>query len=353
MKVTTTVRGTAIGIDLGSRKCDVCVRKDGRIVGEFAVSMDHESLVEAFEDLPRGSVLIEACTVSLWVSRVLEELGFDVIVADPHRIATELRGRRKSDKKDARLLALFCERGPEFYHRIRHRSKPTMVALRVVRSRDLLVRQRTSLICSVKQTCLIEGVRIRASATSFAKHACAQIPADLFEAVEPTLRVIDQLSKSIREYDARIARLSRRDFPQTELLRQVHGVGPITSLLFTLIFEDPGRFRRNRQAGAFVGLVPRQRESSSIKPQLSISKAGDPMLRRLLVQCAQCIMKSNAPDSDLKRAGEAIASRGGKNAKKRAVVAVARKLAVLMLALWKTGEVYEPLRNSPEVAVAA
>lgn len=349
MKVTTIVRGTAIGIDLGNRKSQVCVREDGKIVEQFKFSTDREGLKRAFKGRPHCSILMEACTVSHWVGRELRALGFHVIVIDPSRIPKEIRGRRKSDKIDARLLALICERGPEFYHEVEPRSFSTMLGLTVLRSRDLLVRQRTSLICAVRQCCASHGVRLKASPDSFAERASPQIPEEVFPHLEPLLRTIHQLTQSIRDYDAQLARKARDEYPQTALLRQVHGVGVVTSLAFVLHLEDPKRFAKSRQAGPFLGLIPNLHGSGDGDPQLRITRAGNPLIRKLMVQCAHILLRDNAPDTDLKRFGEAIARRGGKNAKKRAVVAVARKLSVLLLALWKTGEVYEPLRNS-EVA---
>lgn len=350
MSILTRIEGTAIGIDLGNKKSQACVRRDGRIVKEFLFPTDPESLETAFLGLARCPVLFEACGVSLWVSRALEKMGFEVIVADPRRIATEIRGKRKNDKRDARLLALLCERGHEFYHRIRHRSEKTMRGVTLLRARDTLVSQRTSLICKVKSICESSGVRIKASPEAFAKRACPQIPSDLFPILEPMLLIVQRLTEAIRGYDKDIERLAKKEYGVTSVLRRVHGVGPITSMMFVLLIEDPKKFRRNRQAGPYFGLVPRLNSSSTINPQLRVTKTGDPLMRKLLVQCAHLIMRSNAPDSDLKRFGEELAKRGGKNAKKRAVVAVARKLSVLLLSLWRNGEVYEPLRNAAPAA---
>jgi transposase len=129
-------------------------------------------------------------------------------------------------------------------------------------------------------------------------------------------------------------------------MRQISGVGVITSLVFALTIDDPNRFHKSRDVGSYVGLRPKQSESGSRRPQLSISKAGDHFVRRLLVNCAQYILGHWGPDCDLRRWGLSLMAHGGKNAKKRAVVAVARKLAVLMHKLWVSGEVYEPLRQS-------
>jgi transposase len=140
--------------------------------------------------------------------------------------------------------------------------------------------------------------------------------------------------------------MAEERYPETELLRQVPGVGPITATTYLLTLEDPARFPRSRAVGSYLGLRPRQKDSGSLRPQLRITKAGDEAVRRLLVGAAQYILGPFGPDSDLRRWGLKLAEQGGKAAKKRAVVAVARKLSVLLLRLWVTGEVYEPLRNA-------
>ena len=129
-------------------------------------------------------------------------------------------------------------------------------------------------------------------------------------------------------------------------MRQVEGIGPLTALTFVLTLEDPYRFEKSRSVGAYLGLVPATDQSGDRDPQKRISKEGDEMLRKLLVGSAHYILGPFGSDSDLRRHGEKIASRGGKNAKKRAAVAVARKLSVLLHSLWVSGEVYDPLHNA-------
>jgi transposase len=133
-------------------------------------------------------------------------------------------------------------------------------------------------------------------------------------------------------------------------LCQVEGIGPLTALTFVLTLEDPYRFERSRSVGAYLGLVPATYRSGDRDPQKRISKEGDQMLRKmlrkLLVGSAHYVLGPFGSDSDLRRHGEKIASRGAKNAKKRAAVAVARKLSVLLHRLWVGGEVYEPLYNA-------
>ena len=157
---------------------------------------------------------------------------------------------------------------------------------------------------------------------------------------------IGSLTERIRDYDRTLQTIAKESYPETELLRQVEGIGPLTALTFVLTLEDPYRFERSRCVGAYLGLVPARNQSGDRDPQRRISKEGEEMLRRVLVGSAHYILGPFGSDSDLRRHGEKIASRGAKNAKKRAVVAVARKLAVLLHSLWMSGELYEPLRNA-------
>ena len=169
--------------------------------------------------------------------------------------------------------------------------------------------------------------------------------------MDPLLEEIGSLTARIRAFDKVIEELCAEKYPETEIVRQVTGVGPLTALAFVLAIEDPSRFARSRTVGAYFGLVPKQRDSGDQEPQLRIAKTGDEHVRRLLVGSAQYILGPFGPDCDLRRFGLALAARGGKNAKKRAAVAVARKLAVLLHRLWVTGAEYEPLRQADRRAL--
>ncbi len=180
-----------------------------------------------------------------------------------------------------------------------------------------------------------------------------EVPEALRYTLEPLFKQIGFLTEQIKEYDKEVKRMCKDAYKETELLRQVDGVGEIVSLGYILTLDNPGRFAKSRDVGAYLGLIPRQYDSGDSKPQMRITKTGDRMMRALLVQSAQRILGRFGKDSDLRRHGLKIAARGGKNAKKRAITAVARKLAVLLHRLWVTGEVYEPLRNStPKEKVA-
>jgi len=178
------------------------------------------------------------------------------------------------------------------------------------------------------------------------------MPAEVRPSVAPLLEMIDELSEQIRCYDETVEHVAQTRYPHTALLKQVAGVGTLSALAFVVTIEDASRFTRSRDVGCWLGLRPKQQESGERSPQLRITQAGDRYLRRLMVSCAHYIVGPFGPDTDLRRWGLKLCQRGGKNAKKRAVVAVARKLAVLLHRLWITGEVYEPLRSQRATAAA-
>jgi transposase len=238
---------------------------------------------------------------------------------------------------------------PEPLYPIQHRGEAAQADLAVVKARDELVRARTRLVNHIRGSVKAFGERLPSCSTeAFPHRVQLHIPGCLKTALEPLLEMIQQLTAQIRQYDREIQQLCQQKYPDTENLQQVRGVGPITALAFVLTLEDARRFGRSRQVGAYLGLTPRQDQSGNRDPQLRITKAGDRFVRKLLVGSAQYILGPFGSDCDLRRYGERIASRGGKSAKKRAVVAVARKLSVLLHHLWVTGEKYEPLYNSKE-----
>lgn len=337
--------GNTIGIDLGDRWSRYCVvDTSGAIVEEDRVRTSADAIRDKFSRLPSTRMVIEAGTHSPWVSRLLKELNHQVIVANPRKVRLIYESDRKNDRLDARMLARLGRVDVSLLSPIWHRRAETQADLAVVRSRDALVAARTQLINAVRGMVKSTGGRLPKSTTAaFTAKISGLVPGELKLAVAPLLKSVGALSDQIRNYDAQIERLAEQKYPETKLLRQVKGVGPLIALTYVLTIDDPSRFGRSRQLGSFLGLRPEQRESGESAPQLGISKCGNNHLRWLLVQAAHYILSRLAPDSRLRRWGLQLASRGGKNGKRRAVVAVARKLAVLLHRLWVTGEVYEPL----------
>lgn len=343
-----------IGIDLGDRKSNYCILdKNANIVAEGSLATTVTEFNLYFKSIPRSRIALEVGTHSPWTSSLLEGLGHSVCVANPRKIGGGKK-RRKNDKLDARALARLLKADPKLLYPIQHRGEKARHALVLLRARQAEVEVRTKLICAVRGLVKSDGKRLsRCSAESFHKIARTEVPEALRDALKALFKQIELLTEQIKEYDKEVKRMCKEAYPETELLRQVDGVGVIVGLAYILTLDNPRRFAKSRDVGAYLGLIPRQCDSGESQPQLRITKTGDRMMRALLVQSAQHILGRFGKDSDLRRHGLKIASRGGKNAKKRAVTAVARKLAVLLHSLWVTAEVYEPLRNStPKEKVA-
>jgi transposase len=307
-----------------------------------------------FSELATCTVVVETGTHSRWVAQLLSDLGHEVIVANARHVRLIYHGHRKNDRLDAEKLARLARADIKLLRPIKHRSDATQTELALLRNRDQLVAARTQLINHVRGVAKSFGVRIRkCDAASFGRHAHKELPEALHQGMQPLLAALQAVSDQIKAYDKQLSELAQANIEVQPIL-QIGGVGPITALAYVHTIEDPERFARNRDAAAFFGLVPGQNQSGSHDPALSISKAGDGFVRRLLINCAQYILGPFGKDCDLRRYGLRLQERGGSHAKKKAVVAVARKLAVLMLHLWKTGEVYEPLhapqRRLPKAA---
>jgi len=345
----TTERGVllpkvTIGLDLGDKTSRTYeVDAGGRCLREATVPTTPAGLTHYFRGRERCRVVLEVGTHSPWVSRTLEALGHDVIVGNPSAMYARGHRRKRNDRLDARFLARQGRADVELLAPIQHRGAGAQQDLAALRARDQLVQARTKLINHVRGAVKSLGSRLSAcTAEVFAKRAAPELPETLRPALTPLLEIIAALTQRIAAADRQVAAVVQARYPEAQHLQQPKGVGPLTALGFVLLIEDPRRFQRSRQVGAYFGLVPRLDESSDSSPQLRISKAGDALGRRLLVSAAQYILGPFGPECDLRRSGLAIAARGGKNAKKRAVVAVARKLAVLLHRLWVSGAAYDP-----------
>jgi transposase len=338
------------GLDLGDKYSYLCLidTESGEVIEEGRLRTAPETFRRRFASERPLRVAIEAGTHSPWVSRVLQECGHEVLVANARKIRLIYANRHKTDEIDAENLARLARLDPKLLYPLKHRGENAQAHMALIRSRQALVGCRTQLVNHVRGAVKSFGHRLpKCPARSFHKRAAEHIPEALLPALEPILEQIASLTERIRGYERQLETISEEHYPhETGLLRQVEGVGTLTALSFVLSLEDPHRFEKSRSVGAYLGLVPATDRSGDSDPQRRISKEGDEMLRRLLVGSAHYILGPFGSDSDLRRHGQKIASRGGKNAKKRAVVAVARKLAVLLHSLWVTGEVYDPLYNA-------
>ncbi len=341
--------GVTVGIDLGDRYSHLCLldTETGEVIEESRIPTSPKVFQRRFCGSQSMRVAIETGTHSPWVSRLLEEAGHEVLVANARKLRLIYAEGHKNDKLDAEKLARLARLDPKLLSPIKHRGEASQAHLALLRSRDALVGTRTKLVNHVRGVVKAFGARLpKCTAQSFHNKVAEHLPQELASALGPVLETIALLSERIREYDRRLEGVADKLYPETKLLRQVHGVGVLTALAFVLTLEDPSRFTKSRQVGPYLGLVPAIDQSGKSDPQKHISKHGNEMTRKLLVNCAHYILGPFGEDSDLRRHGEKIAQRGGKNAKKRAVVAVARELSVLLHRLWVTAEVYEPLYNA-------
>ena len=342
----TQATSRSIGIDLGDRFSEVCVLdKEGALLSQSRLRTTHAALQAYFRSEAPARVALEAGTHSGWVSRLVAACGHEAVVANARELRKIHQSDRKNDRADAEILARMVRFDPQLLAPVAHRSEHMQVDISLIRACDVLVAARTKLINAARGLTKSLGGRLpRCSSSCFSQRIREQMPKEFASILTPLATAIDALGEQIRCYDKRIETLAEQRYPETAVLRQITGVGALTSLAFVLTLFDKERFARSRDVGPYLGLVPRQDESGERSPQLPITKAGNEYLRRLLVGSAHYILGPFGPDSDLRRFGLRLAERGGKNAKKRAIVAVARKLAVLLHRLWVTAEIYDPLR---------
>jgi transposase len=349
-----------VGLDLGDRKSRYCILDEaGEIVSEGQVPTTEAGLSGLLAKMPASRVALEVGTHSPWVSRHVTGLGHEAIVANAREVKLITHSSRKNDRMDAEQLARLARVDPQLLRPIRHRGEEAQADLAVLRARAELMSARTQLINAARGLAKPMGERLKGCDADQVSTALGkEVSAAVRVVIEPLLKTVETMTQQLAVYDSQIEEIAKR-YPETQLLTQVYGVGVLIALTFVLTIEDPARFRHSRDVGAFFGMTPKQRESGESKPELSISKQGDRQVRSLLVQGAHCIMRRGAPESDLRAFGESKLNqsqkqkeKGGKKAKRRAVVAVARKLGVLLHHLWATGEVYDPNYNRKAVEAA-
>ena len=346
-----------IGMDLGDKKHLVCtLDHQGNEVNIKTICNTRHAITKFMRAFEKAVVVIEASTHSPWISRLLDELGHTVYVGNPRKLRFIWDGDDKTDKRDARMLAAIGRFNPALLSPIEHRSENAQRDLQLIKAREMLVEVRTKLVNHVR--CIVKsfGERLPSgwSTKAFAKKALVWLPQELQPTLAPLLQSIQEASDKIASYDKAIEEMAAGQYSETKKLMRVHGVGALTALAFVLTIDDAHRFKKSRDVGAFLGLVPRRDQSGASDKQLRITKAGNRYLRKLLVNCAQYVLGRFGEDCTLRRHGLKIAARGGKNAKKRASTAVARKLAVLLHRLWVSDEAYDPFYNpSGQVAMLA
>ena len=345
---------TTIGIDLSDRTCVACVLDAlGEVVEKEKLKLERYELKALARKHPGSRVIIECGTHSPWVSRWLGKHGMEVVVANPRKLRAIWQAVYKTDERDAETLARIGRVDVKLLRPIRHGSEESQKQMLSMKMRDVLVRRRRDIINTIRGTLKALGWRVsNPDSARFHKVVLEQVPAEQHEVIAPCVKVLALLTKQIKEYD-RIIEEAAAAHPAASRLQQIVGIGPVTALYFVLKIEDPERFGKVRDIASYLGLCPRRDQSGEVDKQMRITKAGDSYLRRLLVSAAQYLLGHFGKDCALRRHGLKLCERGGPRAKKKAVVAVARKLAVLMASLWKSGADYDPMRGCEDLAAEA
>jgi len=342
-----------IGLDLGDMTSRYCILSEaGEVVSEGPLATSKVGISSLFGKMASSRVALEVGTHSPWVSRQIASQGHEVIVANPHKVKLITQSVRKNDRIDARQLARLARVDPQLLSPIRHRGESGQADLAVIRARAELMESRTGLINCARGLAKPMGERLKKCDADQVNESLAEgLSPALQNVLGPLLKSVEGISEQLAVYDQKIEEIAKR-YPEVELLTPVYGVGTLIALTYILTLEDAQRFAHSRDVGPFLGLQPKQRESGQSQPQLGISKTGDGLMRSLLVQGAHCILRRGAPESDLRDWGRSKLGSGGKTAKRRTVVAVTRKLAVLLHTLWANGQVYDPLYNRKAVQAA-
>lgn len=341
-----------IGVDQGDKFSELCeLNAAGEVVSRERIRTTREAYRKRFSGLSSTRVVIEVGSQSPWSSRLLGELGLEVVVANPRKVKAITHAERKTDRVDAEKLARLGRADVKLLSPVVHGSEAMQRDRALQRVRRGVVRCRTKLIQQVRSLLKALGeTPPSASAEAFARRIREKGIADCFSGQSAVLELIETVTAAIRELDREVERACAKRHPVTAQLQQVEGVGIHTALAFVTTVEDPARFAKSRDVGPFLGLVPCVRSSGKSNPSLGIPTRSDTLAREMLVQAAHYILGPFGSDSTLRRSGLALAKRSGK---KRAVIATARKLGVLLHRLWVTGESYQPLDYNRAQTLAA
>ena len=333
-----------IGMDLGNKRHTVCaLDQAGKVMWRREVANTPEALKPFFEGNAGATVAMETGLCCRWISALAKTCGCNVLVGNARKLAAIWKNKQKNDENDALMIAELARASRRLFHPVELRDDERHEMVQLIELREVAVSQRTQAVNSVRGLCKAHGVFIpKCDASCFHKVAADAIPDGMAWKFKPMLRHLKEVAATIKRYDAMLEEYAQKHFKEeVELLRTVPGVGPITSCAFVALIADPGRFGSARDAGAYFGLTPGQDKSGDKDAPKHITKTGSALMRHLLVTAANHILRASSPDTALKRHGERICARGGKVARRKAKTAVARKLAVVMLAMLKSGKAYD------------
>lgn len=341
---------TVIGMDMGDKTHKaVGLNESGEVVDRTEVACRPEAVEAYLADRPGALLVIETGTHCRWVSELAQGHGHEVLVGNARKLRMIWANSRKNDWNDAEMLARIARMDRKLLHPVHLRGEREQKLLRLVKARDLLVKNRTAAVNMIRGFCKADGHRLAVCSSEAFARLEFEVPTSVRQTTKPVFSLLRELTRKIALYDKLITQAIKDD-RAAQLLQTIPGVGPVTTAAYLASMGNPETFDQAREAGAYFGLVPRQDQSGQNDKQMRISKEGNAVVRRLLVTSAHYILGPFGKDSDLRRHGLRIAERGGKNARKRAVVAVARKLSVVMLAMIKKQEAYRPLQESGSLA---
>lgn len=336
-----------IGLDVGDIRSHICELdgQSGETIKRTKLSTEKAVLFKYFSELEKSLIILEVGTHSPWISRLLKSLGHEVIVSNARELRLIYGSKRKNDRVDAEKLARLGRLDKDLICEVKHRSAEKQADLTVVKARASLLKVRQQLVNQIRGVLKSFGIKPPKSyPAGFHKKILAYIPIELGPALLPLVKSLKAVVEQIKTLDKQIIRLCETNYPETKLLTNIRGVGKLIALTFVLTLADPTRFKSSRAVGAYLGLIPGQNQSGNANPKQSITKQGDQLLRRYLVQAANYIMGHFGEDCDLRRF--ALAKLETTQNRKKVLIAISRKLAILMHFLWYTGTVYDPFYQS-------
>lgn len=345
---------TIVGLDVSEKYIQYCeLTTDGTLEDEGRFANTRERLRKRFTREP-VTIALEVGSHSRWIAEELVGLGHHVMVLDPRRLKMISDTVYKTDKRDAETLALLALECPRLLKTVEPRGDREQLSLTLVRTRQHLVEMRTKATNSVRGLLKPWGVRVgkKGGSPNFPAEVRKVAPEVLVDILNPQLRVIEELNRAVKELDHQVKTRLPEVAPDALHLLEIDGVGPTTLLYFVSLVGDPHRFPKSRNIGSYFGLCRRLDDSGDKKSERGITKAGDTYMRVLLANCASHIIGPFGKDCDLRRWGVRLAG-NSKAQRKRARTAVSRKLAVIMLSMWKTGQAYVPFRNPDALQAAA
>ena len=344
-----------IGMDLGNEKHAVCaLDESGQILFRKDIDNKPEVLEPFFREHAGATVAMETGLCCRWISALAKACGCEAVVCNARKLSAIWQNQHKNDENDALLLAQLTRADRRLVHPVALRDDEHHEIVQIIELRAVAVAQRTQAVNAVRGLCKACGVFIPGcDASCFHKVAADAIPRETAWKFRPMLRHLKETESLIRRYDKMLVKYAGAHFgEEVELLQTIPGVGTVTACAFVAFVDDMRRFRKARDAGVYFGLTPAQDNSRTQDKPKRITKAGNGIMRSLLVNATNYILRKSSPDTALKRHGMAICARGGKVAKRKAKVAVARKLATVMFAMLRSGKPYEDAALSGATGLA-